>query len=68
MYYIGQTNDVHNRFARHNAGYEKFTSKFRPWQMIWFCEKPDRAKAMALERKLKNLSKARLRAFIEKYK
>jgi putative endonuclease len=55
-FYIGQTNDVNDRLMRHTAGYKIFTSKYRPWKLIWYCEKEDRAEAMNLERKLKNLS------------
>jgi putative endonuclease len=66
-YYVGQTNDITDRLSRHNAGTEKATKPYKPWQMIWFTTKPTRAEAMALETKLKNLSKERLRQFIQKY-
>ena len=66
-YYIGQTNDLSDRLSRHNKGFENYTSKFLPWKMVWSTEKPNRAEAMALEKKLKNLSKERLKAFIQKY-
>ena len=67
-YYIGQTDDVFTRLHRHNSGYEKFTSMYCPWRLEWHCEKATRAEAMKLEKKLKNLSKERLRQFIEKYR
>ncbi len=66
-FYIGQTNNVLSRLERHNSGSEKATYPYRPWEMIWFTEKNSRADAMTLELKLKNLSKDRLRIFIEKY-
>jgi putative endonuclease len=66
-YYIGQTNDVEARLLRHNSGSENYTSKYTPWELIWFCEKISRAEALSLEKKLKNLSRIRLKAFIEKY-
>jgi putative endonuclease len=66
-YYVGQTQDMANRVQRHNLGYEKFTSAYRPWQLVWQTTKPNRAEAMKLERKLKNLSKDRLKLFISKY-
>ena len=66
-YYVGQTQDIFNRLGRHNAGTEKSTAPYRPWTMIWYTTKPSRGEAMILEKKLKNLSKARIRKFIEKY-
>jgi putative endonuclease len=66
-YYIGQTDNLIDRVTRHNRGYETFTSKFRPWQVAWHTQKATRSDALALERKLKNLSKARLVDFIIKY-
>ncbi|MBL7918612.1 MAG: GIY-YIG nuclease family protein [Bacteroidia bacterium] len=56
-YYVGQTNDFDSRLMRHNSGYEGFTKPFRPWEKILVLEKNNRAEAMDLERKLKNLSK-----------
>ena len=67
-YYIGQTNDVKARLDRHNSGREKATIRYKPWQLKWFTEKPTRSEAMELEKKLKNLTKERLRAFMQKYK
>jgi putative endonuclease len=66
-YYIGQTNNIEERLKRHNAGSEKATRPYLPWKMIWSTEKISRSEAMLLEKKLKNLSKARLREFIIKY-
>ena len=66
-YYIGQTIDVLARLERHNHGSEKATSPYIPWALHWFTQKESRAEAMILEKKLKNLSKKRLREFIQKY-
>jgi len=66
-FYIGQTKEIRNRLDRHNAGTEKATKPYRPWNLMWVTEKSSRAEVMQLERKLKNLSKERLRAFIQKY-
>jgi len=66
-FYIGQTNNLTDRFERHNAGYVSSTEPYRPWKIVFHCEKPDRAAAMALEKKLKNLSKKRIELFIQKY-
>jgi putative endonuclease len=67
-YYIGQTHHMPDRLARHNAGSEKATAPYVPWEILWQTEKPTRAEAVQLERKLKNLSRDRLKAFIEKYR
>ena len=66
-YYIGQTSDLSDRLSRHNAGTEPATAPYIPWEMVWHNSKPSRKEAMELERKLKNLSRARLEAFIKKY-
>ena len=66
-FYKGQTKDINLRLQRHNKGLEKSTDRYRSWVLVWACEKPTRKEAMVLERKLKNLSKERLKGFIEKY-
>jgi putative endonuclease len=67
-YYKGHTKDLAKRLSRHNAGKERSTAPYRPWQLVWFAIKPTRGAAMALETKLKMLSRVRTRAFITKYK
>jgi putative endonuclease len=67
QYYIGQTNNMDSRIERHNNGYEKYTSKYRPWTVALKIEKYSRSEAIVLERKLKNLGRSRLEQFIEKY-
>ncbi len=66
-YYIGQTNEIAGRLKRHNSGSETATQPFIPWTLLWYTEKSSRAEAMLLEKKLKNLSKLRIKAFILKY-
>jgi putative endonuclease len=66
-YYVGQTQDTESRLSRHNNGYEKSTSPFIPWKLILCLEKESRGEVMILEKKLKNLSRQRLREFIVKY-
>jgi len=52
---------------RHNAGYEKFTSRGKPWKLKFHVEVETRSEAMKLERKLKNFkSNKRLNDWIEK--
>jgi putative endonuclease len=66
-FYKGSTNDLESRLNRHNSGYEKFTSSGVPWTLVWFTTKPSRSEAMALERKLKNLSRDRTIQFAIKF-
>jgi putative endonuclease len=67
-YYIGQSNNFDLRLARHNAGTEKYTSAYKPWEKVLVIEKSSRSEAINLEIKLKNLNRERLLQFIEKYK
>ena len=66
-FYIGQTSNLGERLKRHNAGWETFTAKGLPWELVWSTSKSCRAEAMALEKKLKNLSQDRIRKFVDKY-
>ncbi|NOY49512.1 MAG: GIY-YIG nuclease family protein [Chlorobi bacterium] len=66
-FYKGQTRDVHSRLDRHNQGKEDYTSKGRPWTLLWYCSKESRSGSLALEKKLKNLSRKRLISFMQKY-
>jgi putative endonuclease len=66
-FYIGQTENVLSRIERHNNGYEKATSPYKPWIVKCVIEKPGRGEAMILENKLKNLNREKLIAFINKY-
>ena len=66
-YYIGQTSNVDMRLSRHNAGYEKSTKPYIPWEMIFWIEKNSRSEAMVLEKKLKNLNTKDLLKFIDKF-
>ncbi len=58
---------MEDRLNRHNSGYEKFTRKGVPWTLCWFTRKESRAASVALEQKLKNLSRSRLQALMLKY-
>jgi putative endonuclease len=67
VYYVGQTNDFSLRLQRHNSGQETYTRIYAPWEKVLVLSKPSRSEAMKLERRLKNLNRERLLAFIEKY-
>ena len=67
-YYKGHTINVGARLKRHNKGEVNYTSKGIPWELVLALEKETKSDAMKLERKLKNLNRMRLEAFIVKYR
>ena len=56
-YYIGITNDVERRIDEHNAGFSNFTSKFKPWTLVYHEAYTSEKLAITRERKLKNHGK-----------
>ncbi len=54
-FYIGQTNNLDDRFRRHNEGRVKSTKAMRPWLMVYFEKCGTRAEAMRREHELKSL-------------
>ncbi|HET9744558.1 MAG TPA: GIY-YIG nuclease family protein [Chitinophagaceae bacterium] len=66
-YYVGQTKDLQVRLRHHNAGLDRFTKKYLPWELLFYVVKDSRSGAICLERKLKNLSKLRLQQFITRH-
>jgi putative endonuclease len=63
-FYVGITDDLRARLAKHNAGEEPHTSKYRPWRMRTYFAFSDEARAVAFERYLKSGSG---RAFAKKH-
>ena len=52
-YYIGSTQDLDERFQRHNQGRSKYTKTKRPWTLVYEEAFPDRTSAVARENYLK---------------
>lgn len=52
--YIGLTNSVKNRLERHNAGQEDYTSKKRPWVLLFYAAFRSREEAADFEKYLKS--------------
>jgi putative endonuclease len=53
--YVGHTNNLERRFAEHNSGNGgKYTSRNRPWLLVYSEAQPDRLSAMKRERYLKS--------------
>jgi len=51
--YIGQTHDVRKRLVDHNESSTGYTSKYRPWKLIYSEKLASRRMAMAREKYLK---------------
>jgi len=52
--YIGQTSDISTRLEYHNQlGVNTYTSKFRPWELIYFECFATRSESMKREKQLK---------------
>ncbi|MFP2994574.1 GIY-YIG nuclease family protein [Spongiivirga sp. MCCC 1A20706] len=67
-FYKGHSVNVYARLKKHN-GKEVLSTKYgAPWILIWFTQKKTRKESSGLEKKLKNLTKDRLIAFMLKYK
>jgi putative endonuclease len=54
--YTGASEDLKQRLADHNAGKSSHTSKFTPWELIWYCAFTDKLKALEFEIYLKSHS------------
>src|SRR5712691_2910799 len=53
-YYVGQTQDVEERLAYHNANYSKSLRNRGPWRLVHEEEYKTRAQAMRRERQIKS--------------
>ncbi len=54
--YVGATGDLKQRIADHNNGKSRHTTKYRPWNLVWYSAFPDKYKALAFENYLKSHS------------
>ncbi len=66
-FYVGHTNSIERRLKEHNEGRNPSTKPYIPWELLGIIIKEDKASAYQLEMKLKNLSRERKLAFIDKY-
>jgi putative endonuclease len=53
-HYVGITEDLKDRLARHNNGEVSSTAKFGPWEVATYVALRDKERAFALERYLKS--------------
>jgi predicted GIY-YIG superfamily endonuclease len=54
--YVGATADLKQRLADHNAGKSPHTSKFRPWELLWYSAFNEKMRALEFEKYLKSHS------------
>jgi predicted GIY-YIG superfamily endonuclease len=52
-YYTGSSDDPERRLLFHNTIEKGFTSRYRPWQLIFKKEFPNKKQAQQAERKIK---------------
>ncbi len=57
--YTGQTDDVEERLAQHNSGKTKYTSRFKPWDLIYTEECPTREVAEVLQKRCRQKDDSR---------
>ncbi len=62
-FYVGVTDDLRARLAKHNAGEVAHTSKYAPWRIRTYVAFMDQERAIAFEKYLKSGSG---RAFAKK--
>ena len=66
-FYIGQTNNIDNRIARHNKGLIKTTKTRTPFDLVYFESYNTRHEAMLREKHLKSIGDVKeKKAIIEK--
>jgi putative endonuclease len=53
-YYVGISSNPHRRLEYHNSFEKGFTSRYRPWTIVFTQEFPSKAEAHAAEMKVKS--------------
>ena len=54
MLYKGSTEDLNRRLLEHNSGMVNYTSKYLPWDLVYWEEFPTRSEAMKREKFFKS--------------
>jgi len=54
--YVGFSSDLKARLKKHNEGGCPHTSKYKPWELAWYCAFPEKHKALVFEAYLKSHS------------
>ncbi|MBI5730589.1 MAG: GIY-YIG nuclease family protein [Ignavibacteriales bacterium] len=53
-YYVGSSENPQRRLSYHNTIEKGFTSRYRPWSLIWSKEYPSKVEAQLVESKIKS--------------
>jgi len=53
-YYVGSSANPERRLNFHNTIEKGFTSRYRPWELVFKAEFPDKRTAQSAERKIKS--------------
>jgi putative endonuclease len=53
-YYIGSSTDPERRLKYHNTIEKGFTSRYRPWEIVYTKEYSSKSEALLAERKMKS--------------
>lgn len=61
--YTGYSTNLESRLSTHNSGGSEFTSDYKPWRCVWYCNFLDKYSALEFEKYLKSHSG---RAFMKK--
>jgi putative endonuclease len=51
--YVGYTENVKQRLVEHNSGRARYSNSKRPYVLKWFCAFPNKRRALAFEKYLK---------------
>lgn len=54
IFYFGSTEDLKNRFAKHNKGEVQSTKPHIPWRLVWYCAFETDKEARDFEQYLKS--------------
>jgi len=54
--YVGFTTDLDKRITWHNSGLSSHTSKYKPWEFLWFGAFKEKSAAIQFEKYLKTHS------------
>lgn len=57
-FYIGYSADVKQRFIEHNSSKSGYTSKYKPWILVYYESYSDKSLALTREQNLKKFKSA----------
>ncbi|MFY9462519.1 MAG: GIY-YIG nuclease family protein [Candidatus Sungiibacteriota bacterium] len=63
-FYVGFTEDLKRRLVVHNSGGDEYTSRRKPFRLVWYCAFHSKKQALEFEKYLKSGSG---RAFLKKH-